>query len=71
MNVFWYDDECSFEVNHFNGDNQWKPFDIMKHVSLEDKIQLLTFTKQSSIFDRNNKQGVQNGKLQQNHMGIL
>ena len=36
--VFWYDIECSFEVNMFNGNNRWRPFDIMKHISLEDKI---------------------------------
>ena len=38
VNVFWYGIGCFFEVNHFNGNNQWGPFDIMKHISLEDKI---------------------------------
>ena len=36
--VFWFDTDGSFEVCHYNGGAHWEHFDIMKHISLEDKI---------------------------------
>ena len=38
VNFFWFDIGGPFEVNHFDGFNRYKPFDIMKHISFKDKI---------------------------------